>query len=278
MTTTTLASPTLAAPTLGHKGAGLFAATLTIAGRAVKKPLRTPQLIVAGTLQGLMFLIIFRYVFGGAISQTGTMSYVDFVVPGFVATTVLFSGMGSAIAIAEDLHEGIIDRLRSLPAPSLAIICGRVLGDMALTTWSLAVTTAIGFAVGFRLHSGVAQALLAFVLCVVFGFALSWLFVALGFVAGSPQAAQSTAFLVFPFTFVSSAFVPVSTMPSWMQGFAAHQPVTEMVNSVRILTEGPAAQAVLGHSVGAYLPWAMVWALLIVLICAPFSIARLRRG
>jgi ABC-2 type transport system permease protein len=273
-----MTTATLAPPVLGQKGAGLVAATLTIAGRAVKKALRTPQLIVAGTLQGLMFLVIFRYVFGGAISQTGSMSYVDFVVPGFVTTTVLFAGMGSAIAIAEDLHDGLIDRLRSLPAPSLAIVCGRVLGDMALTTWSLAVTTAIGFAVGFRLHNGIGQALLAFALCIVFGFALSWMFVALGFVAGSPQAAQSTAFLVFPFTFVSSAFVPVSTMPSWMQGFAAHQPVTEMVNSVRILTEGNAAQAVLGHSVGSYLPWAMVSAVVIVLLCAPFSVARLRKG
>jgi ABC-2 type transport system permease protein len=244
----------------------------------VKKALRTPQLIIAGTLQGLMFLIIFRYVFGGAISQTGAMSYVDFVVPGFVTTTVLFGGMGSAIAIAEDLHEGLIDRLRSLPAPSLAIVCDRVLGDMALTTWSLAVTTAIGFAVGFRLHNGVGQALLAFALCVVFGFALSWMFVVLGFVAGSPQAAQSTAFLVFPFTFVSSAFVPVSTMPTWMQGFAAHQPATEMVNAVRILTEGNAARAALGHSLGSYLPWAMVWALIIVLVCAPFAMVRLRKS
>jgi ABC-2 type transport system permease protein len=273
MTTTTLDTPVL-----GRQGAGFIAATLTIAGRAVKKTLRTPQLIVAGTLQGLMFLVIFRYVFGGAISQTGSMSYVDFVVPGFVTTTVLFAGMGSAIAIAEDLHDGLIDRLRSLPAPSLAIVWGRVLGDMALTTWSLAVTSAIGFAVGFRLHNGTGQALLAFALCVVFGFALSWMFVALGFVAGSPQAAQSTAFLVFPFTFVSSAFVPVSTMPSWMQGFAAHQPVTEMVNSIRILTEGDAAQSALGHSLATYFPWALVWALVIVLVCAPFAVVRLRRG
>ncbi|HVC25356.1 MAG TPA: ABC transporter permease [Acidimicrobiales bacterium] len=269
---------TAPAPAKANEGAGLVAATVTIAGRAVKKVLRTPQLIVAGTLQGLMFLVIFRYVFGGAISHTGGLSYVDFVVPGFVTTTVLFGGMGSAIAIAEDLHEGLIDRLRSLPAPSLAIVCGRVLGDMALTTWSLAVTSAIGFAVGFRLHASVGQAFLAFVLCILFGFALSWLFVALGFVAGSPQAAQSTAFLVFPFTFVSSAFVPVATMPTWMRGFAAHQPVTEMVNTVRVLTEGRAAAAVLGHTVGAYLPFALGWSVAIVVVCAPFAISRLRRG
>ncbi len=113
---------------------------------------------------------------------------------------------------------------------------------------------------------------------ILFGFALSWMFVALGFVAGSPQAAQSTAFLVFPFTFVSSAFVPVSTMPRWMRGFANHQPVTEMVNSVRILTEGHGASLALGHSLSSYLPWAIVWAAVIVLLCAPFSIVRLRRG
>ena len=147
-----------------------------------------------------------------------------------------------------------MDRLRSLPISRFSIIDAGVWANTALTTLSLAVTTAIGFAIGFRLHVGVGSPLDAFGMCVVFGFAFCWLFVALGLFAGSPQAAQSLSFLVFPLTFVSSAYVPVSTMPGWMQAFANHQPITAMVNTVRILTEGHAAEAVLGHPLHALPP------------------------
>jgi ABC-2 type transport system permease protein len=273
MTTTTIDTPV---PAL-RGGASQFVSTLTIAGRTVRKFLRTPQLIVAGTAQGALFLLIFRYVFGGAVAHTGSLSYVDFLVPGFVATSVLFTGMGASAGIAEDLSLGLMDRLRSLPISRFSIIDANVWANAALTTLSLAIVSGIGFAIGFRIHGGVGSALVAFGMCALYGFAFCWLFVALGLFAGSPQAAQSLSFLVFPLTFVSSAYVPVSTMPGWMQPFADHQPVTAMVNTVRILTQGHAAEAVLGHSLGYYLPASLAWSALIVVIAAPLAIVRLRR-
>ncbi len=279
MTTTTIEShgPALDAggPTL-RPGASRLVSTLTIAGRTVKKFVRTPQLIVAGTAQGALFLLIFRYVFGGAVGHTGALGYVDFLVPGFVATSVLFTGMGASAGVAEDLGLGLMDRLRSLPISRFSIVDANVWANTALTTLSLAITIAIGFAIGFRIHNGVGPALGAFGLCVVFGFAFCWLFVALGLFAGSPQAAQSLSFLVFPLTFVSSAYVPVSTMPGWMQAFAAHQPITAMVNTVRILTEGHVAAAALGHPLSYYLPASLAWSALIVVVAAPLAVVRLR--
>ena len=258
--------------------ASLPSATATVARRAVRKFVRTPALLIGGTATGLMFLLIFRYVFGGAMSHTGSMSYVDFVAPGFIITGTLFSAMNAGVGTAEDLQEGLIDRLRSLPIPPVSIVSGRVLADTSLGVWSLALTTAVSFAVGFRIHDGIGPALGAFGLAVLVTFSFSWMFTALGFFAGSAQGAQSLAFLVFPLTFVSSAYVPVSTMPGWMQSFAAHQPLTDMVNSARILTQGDAAVAVLGHPLGAYLPGALLWAVAIILVTVPVSVWRLGRS
>jgi ABC transporter DrrB family efflux protein len=149
---------------------------------------------------------------------------------------------------------------------------------MAMLVWSLIITTAIGFAVGFRLHGSVPAALGAFALCVAFGFAFDWLFIALGMISGTPQAAQGIGFMVFPFTFISSAYVPVSSMPGWLQSFAANQPVTMMVNSVRALTEGQAAAATLGHPASYFVVRSLLWAAAMVVAFAPLAVARYRRG
>jgi ABC-2 type transport system permease protein len=266
---------TMAATTV--PSASLWASTIGIAKRSVLKFLRTPQLVVLGTIQGAMFLLIFRYVFGGAIGGGG-LSYVDFLVPGFITTGVLFSGMGAATGVAEDLEQGFVDRLRSLPIPRSAPLAGRAVADTAMQLWGLLVTTAIGFAVGFRIHGTVADALLAFGLLVVFGFAFEWLFITLGMFAGNAQAAQGLALLVFPLTFVSSAYVPVETMPGWLQAFAEHQPLTAMVNAVRALTQGPAAELALGHSAGYFVIRALLWSAAIVAVFAPLAVARFRRG
>ncbi len=263
--------------TIDRRSAGLWVSTFAIAKRAALRYLRTPQLIVLGTIQGAMFLLIFRYVFGGAI-RIGGIDYVDFLVPGFVTTSVLFSGMGTATAVAEDLEQGFIDRLRSLPIPRSAVLTGRVLSDTAWLTWGLAVTIAIGFAVGFRIHGSAPDALAAFGLCVVFGFAFIWLFVSLGLFAGTAQAAQGMALLVFPLTFVSSAYVPVESMPGWMQAFAEHQPLTYMVDAVRALTQGPDAVALLGHPAGYFVTRSLLWAAGIVVVFAPLAVARYRRS
>jgi ABC-2 type transport system permease protein len=257
--------------------ARLPVSTLGIARRTLLKFLRTPQLVVLGTIQGAMFLLIFRYVFGGAIGSGG-LSYVDFLVPGFITTGILFSGIGAATGVAEDLEQGFVDRLRSLPIPRSAVLAGRALADTAMQVWGLLITTAIGFAVGFRIHGGVADALAAFGLLLVLAFAFEWLFITLGLFAGNAQAAQGMALLVFPLTFVSSAYVPVESMPGWLQAVAEHQPITVMVDAVRALTQGPTAEALLGHSAGWYVVRSLLWAAAILAVFVPLAVARYRRG
>jgi ABC-2 type transport system permease protein len=266
---------TMAATTV--RSVSLWTSTIGIAKRSVLKFLRTPQLVILGTIQGAMFLLIFRYVFGGAIGAGG-LSYVDFLVPGFITTGVLFAGMGAAAGVAEDLEQGFVDRLRSLPIPRSAVLAGRALADTGMQLWGLIITTAIGFAVGFRIHGSVLDAVAAFGLLILLGFAFEWLFITLGMFAGSAQAAQGLALMVFPLTFVSSAYVPVETMPGWLQAFAEHQPLTVMVDAVRALTQGPAAELQLGHSAGYYVIRSLVWAAAIVAVFAPIAVARFRRG
>jgi ABC-2 type transport system permease protein len=256
------------------------AGRLTTAGqvalRTVRQFARTPQLLVVNTIQGAMFLLIFRYVFGGAI-DSGTVPYVDFLVPGFVVTSVLFAGASAASGVAEDVEKGFFDRLRSLPVSRPALLGGRALADTALLTWGLVITTAVGVLVGFRIHGSVAQALTAFGLCVVFGFAFTWLFVFIGLVAGNAQAAQGMSLLVFPLSFVSSAYVPVDSMPGWLQPFAEHQPLTSMTNAVRSLVLGDPALAGLDHSIGHWVGLSLLWSAGLIAVFAPLAVARYRR-
>jgi ABC-2 type transport system permease protein len=260
------------------KTTSIGVSTLQIARRAILHYLRSPQLIVLGTVQGAMFLLIFRYVFGGAIPIKGGIPYVDFLVPGFITTGVLFTGMNAATGAAEDLSQGFVDRLRSLPVPRSCFLTGRALADTVWNTWGLVITAAIGFAVGFRIHGSWVDALGAFGLCVLFGFAFEWLFIMLGLLAGTPQAAQGMALLVFPFTFVSSAYIPVSSMPGWMQAFASRQPITYMVDAVRILSQGHAAEVLIGHSAAYETAHALLWSLAFVVVFAPLAALKYRHS
>jgi ABC-2 type transport system permease protein len=256
---------------------GLFSSTVTVTRRALLRYVRTPQLIVLATIQMSLFFLIYRYMFGGAIHIAG-IRYVDYLVPGFIATGVLFSGIGTAAAMAEDLEQGFIERLRSLPIPRSSVLAARVMADTAIFVWSTAFTAAIAFAVGFQLHGSAAEGLAAFGLVVVFGFAFEWLFITMGLFAGNAQAAQGMGMIVFPFAFVSSAYVPVASMPGWLQVFAKHQPLTYMVDSVRALTLGPHAQVLLGHPASYFVARALVWTLAIVAVSLPLAIAKYRRG
>jgi ABC transporter DrrB family efflux protein len=245
--------------------------------RALLRYVRTPQLIVMATIQMSMFFLIYRYMFGGAIRSVG-FPYVDYLVPGFIATGVLFSGIGAAVATAEDLHQGFIDRLRSLPIPRSSVLIARAIADTAILALASAVTVGIAFAVGFRLHGSVAEGLAAFGLVILFGFAFEWLFVTMGLFAGNSQAAQAMGMIVFPFAFVSSAYIPVATMPGWLQAFAEHQPLTPMVDSVRALTLGPHAQHFLGHPASYFVAQALIWTAAIIAISLPIAVAKYRRG
>ena len=256
---------------------GLASSTITITRRAALRYVRTPQLIVMATLQMSLFFLIYRYMFGGAI-HAGSVPYVDYLVPGFIATGVLFSGIGASVATADDLEQGFVDRLRSLPIPRSSVLAARAIADTAILALASAVTVAIGFAVGFRLHGTVLEGLAAFGLVVLFGFAFEWMFVALGLLAKTGQAAQGMGMIVFPLAFLSSAYVPVSTMPGWLQVVAKHQPLTYMVDAVRSLTLGSRAPLELGHPSSYYVARALAWTAGILAVFAPLAVALYRRG
>jgi ABC-2 type transport system permease protein len=247
---------------------GFVPSTLTVTRRALLRYLRTPQLIVVGTLQMAGFMLVYRYVFGGAI-DTGATHYVNFLIPGFVTTGVLFAGIGAAVAMADDLEHGFVDRLRSLPIPRSSVLAARAIADTVILTFSLGVTVAVGFLVGFRLGGSALDGLAAFGLVVLFGYVFEWLFILVGLFAGNAQAAQGMGLLVFPLTFVSSAYVPVDSMPEPLRTIAEHQPITYMVDVVRQLALGQPADA---------LPGALLWSAAILAAAVPFAVARYRRG
>jgi ABC-2 type transport system permease protein len=256
---------------------GLVSSTLTIACRAALRYLRTPQLIVMATLQMSLFFLIYRYMFSGAMRSVG-IPYVDYLAPGFIATGVLFSGIGAAVAVADDMQQGFVDRLRSLPIPRSSVLAARALADTAILTLAAAVTVSIAFAVGFRLHCSVVDGLAAFSLVLLFGFAFEWVFITLGLLAGNSQAAQGMGMIVFPFAFISSAYIPVHTMPGWLQAFANHQPLTPMVDTIRALTLGAQAKTILGHPAAHYLTGSLIWTAGILALAVPLAVWRYRRG
>lgn len=251
---------------------GLLTTAAALTARTVRMFVRTPQLIVVSIVQGAMFLLIFRYVFGGAI-ETGGVPYVDFLVPGYVVTSVLFAGMGTAAGVAEDVQAGVVDRLRSLPVPRIGLVLGRIIADTVLLFGMLAVTVALGFAVGFRIHTDAASAITAFGLCLVFGFAFDWLFLTIGVVAGNAQTAQGMGMIAFPLTFASSAYVPIATMPAWLQAFAEHQPLTPMCDAVRALTLGASP----GQSTASLVAESLLWSIALVAVFAPLAVAAYNR-
>jgi ABC-2 type transport system permease protein len=260
-----------------NTGATLWVSSLVVAGRMVRKFVRTPQLIVFTTIQSALFLLMFRFAFGGAISTGGSLSYVNFMVPGFIATTCLWSGMGAAAGVAEDIEHGFVDRLRSLPIPRAAVLIGRSLADTALVVWALAVAAALGFAVGFRLTGSVSGALAAFGLCVAFGFAFEWVFIFIGLVGGTAQAAQSIGLLVTPLVFLSSAYVPVKSMPAGIRQFGEIQPLTPMVDAVRDLATGPGGKALFEHGSGYYVGLSLAWAAAIFVVFGLLAVLRFAR-
>jgi ABC transporter DrrB family efflux protein len=225
-----------------------------------------------------MFLFIFRYIFGGAIDTGTAVDYVDFLVPGFLVATILWTGMGVPAGVAEDATSGVHDRLRSLPIPRSAVMAGRSLADTALNSWALLVTAALGLAVGFRTHGDPGAIAVAIALLLVAEYAFSWVFVSLGLVAGNAQSAQGLATLVVvPLTFVSSAYVPLHSMPGWMQSFAANQPVTVIINAVRSLMLGGTTPAGIGHSTAYWVTLSLVWCAGITVVFASLAVARFSR-
>jgi ABC-2 type transport system permease protein len=271
---TTVPGPTPVAPT--HIGGSYAVTAVQTARRTLLQFFRTPQVLIMGTVQGALFLFMFRYVFGGAISTGAPISYVDFLVPGYLVTAILWTGMGAASGVAEDSHAGLYDRLRSLPVPRSAVMVGRSMADTALVGWGVLVTSILGVLVGFRTHAPALHVATGFALIIVGAAAFSWVFIVIGLVSGNAQAAQGLSMLIIPFSFVSSANVPVSSMPGWMQPFAANQPVTVLINAVRSLMEGGTEQVGLDHTTSYWVVLSLIWCAAIALAFG--TIATLRFG
>jgi ABC-2 type transport system permease protein len=242
-------------------------AAAQIAGRVLRKYFRTPSLFVMAMAQSSLFLFTFRFVFGGAI-RAGAVTYVDYLVPGYVATIVLFAGGGIAVAVVEDKAQGLTDRLLSLPIARIALVTGRMLADVTTTGWSVIFTAALGFAFGFRLPGSVLDGLAALGLCLLYMMVFIIFFIVIGLFAANAQAAWSMAMIAFVLAFISSTYVPASSMPGWLQPVARYQPVTPMVDAVRSALTGQTHDLVL----------ALIWSAALLVVFLPIAVIRFRRA
>ena len=242
--------------------------TLVLAKRSLLRIRRQPDLLVGFTIQPVMFVLLFVYVFGGAIETPG-LEYVDFLIPGIIVQSMVFGGFVTALGLADDLKKGLMDRFRSLPMSRSAVLTGRTLADVFSNVVQLVVMIGVGLLVGFSFKTGVAEIAAGILLCLLIGYAFSWVFAFIGLTASSAEAANAFGFtILFPLTFVSSAFVPVESMPPWLEVIAENNPFTKMVNAIRALfVDTPAGNDV----------WlAVLWSLAIVAVFAPLSAWRYR--
>jgi ABC transporter DrrB family efflux protein len=244
--------------------------TLVLARRNLKRIPRQPDLLIAYTIQPVMFVLLFVYVFGGAIETPG-FDYVDFLMPGIIVQSIAFGGFVTALGLSEDVQKGLIDRFRSLPMSRAAVLAGRTFSDIVLNCLSLVVLFAVGFLAGFNfIDSDVGQVALGIVLLLLLGYAFSWVFALVGLFSSSPETANSIGFtLIFPLTFASSVFVPANSMPDGLRQFAEANPFTTVSDAIRSLWIGTPAHTDV---------WmAFVWCVVLIAVFAPLAVARYRR-
>jgi ABC-2 type transport system permease protein/oleandomycin transport system permease protein len=264
------ATPALVAPEVARPH--VVGDALVFAWRNLVNIRRNPQLLVFATIQPVIFILNFRYVFGGAINaqSLGGVPYVNYLMPGIFVQTVVFGALTTAVGLAGDLHEGIIERFKALPIARSAVLTGRTTADLARNLFVMFLMVIVGFAVGWTIGSDLARFLAAILLILAFSYSLSWIFAFVGLSVKDPETAQAASFpILAPLVFASSAFIPVETMPSWLQPWAEHQPVSVVCNAARALTLGlPARTETLK---------ALAWIVGIVAVFAPLAIRRYRR-
>jgi len=240
--------------------------------RNLRHFVRKPDLLVFSTIQPIMFVLLFTYVFGGAISHSlpPGVSYIDYLLPGILVQSVTFRASMTAIGLSDDLKLGVIDRFRSMPMARSAVLIGRTTADLVRNVLIIMLMIVVGYIIGFRFQAGVAQALGCIALVSAFGLALSWIFAFVAFTVRSAEAAQSAGFVIlFPLVFASSVFVPVSSMPSWLQTFAKLSPVTLTANAARSFALVPGTPSSLGGAVA--------WIAGLLAVFIPLSVWRYRR-
>ncbi len=246
-----------------------FRDTLTMTMRNILRNYRLPQLIFFSTVQPIIFLLLFNYVFGGAVSGGDGSSYINFLLPGILVQTVVMGSVQTGVGLAEDMQKGVMDRFRSLPMSRIAHIAGRVFADMMRNVIVLTLMIIVGWLIGFRIHNDWYIAVMSIPLLLAFGFAFSWVASLFGLFTKNSETAQVLGFMIaFPLVFASSLFVPVETMPSWLQGFAANQPISQAADAVRAMTQGGPLDSI----------WTTcVWIVAILAVAVPIAVYKYRQ-
>ena len=245
---------------------------ITMAWRNLLNIKRNPQLLVFATIQPVIFVVMFRYVFGGAIqgSLPAGQSYINYLMPGVFVQTIVFGALTTAVGLADDLSKGLIDRFRSLPMARSAVLVGRTLADLVRNFFVLILVCTVGFIVGWTIETNVWGLVGAFGIILAFAYSLSWLFAIVGLSVKDGETAQAVSFPILAvLVFASSAFVPVATMPSWLQPWARNQPVSVVIDAARVLT--------IGGPTREYVIKSILWIVAIVAVCAPIAVARYRK-
>jgi ABC transporter DrrB family efflux protein len=263
--------PALPRPSLQGIRSALTDASV-VTGRNLRHFIRQPQLLIFSTVQPIMFVLLFAYVFGGAVrgSLPGGVSYIDFLLPGIFVQSVAFRATQTAVGLSEDLERGVVDRFRSMPMTRSAVLIGRTVADLVRNVLIIGLMIVVGYLIGFRFHAGLVQALASVAVVTAFGFALSWIFAFVALTVRGAEAAQSAGFVViFPLVFASSVFVPVASMPSWLQAFAKASPVTLTANTARSYALYP--------GVPSSLAGATAWIVGLLAVFIPLCVWRYRR-
>jgi ABC-2 type transport system permease protein/oleandomycin transport system permease protein len=242
----------------------------TVTWRNLIGYVRIPQALVFSTVQPIVLVLMFRYVFGGAIRVPG-LDYVDYMIPGVFAQAIAFGAVGTAIALADDMQKGLIERFRSLPMARSAVLAGRTTAELCRNVLVIAIMAVVGVLVGFRYHTNALAFLAGILVLLLFGYALSWVFATVGLSAANAEVAQAKSFpLLFPLIFASSAFVPVATMPGWLQAFARNQPVSVTIDAARaLMLGGPTAMPVIK---------ALAWCLGLLIVASTVAVRQYHRS
>ena len=274
MATATVDAPAAPATSLVREQRGTLSSALSdgfaVTWRNLIALTRTPDAMFFSSVQPIMFILLFRYVFGGAIAVPG-IRYVDYLMPGIFVQTLAFGAIGTAVGLADDMNKGLIERFRSLPMARSAVLFGRTTADLVRNVWVIVLMTIVGYAVGFRVHTNPLAFLAGVGVLLLFSYAVSWGFATIGLGASSGETAQLKVFpVLMPLTFVSSAFVPVFSMPGWLQAFARNQPVNHVINATRALMAGGPTTAPVAKAV--------LWSVGLLVVLIPIAVARYRRA
>jgi ABC transporter DrrB family efflux protein len=263
---------TLAPPTSRNGLRWMLHDMVTMTWRNLLAYTRIPQALFFSTLQPIMFVLLFRYVFGGAIPIPYHVPYVDYMMPGIFVQTVMFGAVSTSVGLSEDLQKGLIERFRALPMARSAVLAGRTTADGLRNVLVVLIMTGVAYAVGFRMGSGVLNYIVGALILLAFAYSMSWGFAAIGLAAPNPETAQVMAFpVLMPLTFASTAFVPLQAMPGWLQAFARHQPVSVVVDGARsFMVGGPY------HSSTSEL-YALAWIAGLLIVLVPVGVWKYRQ-